>query len=75
MGLSRPIKEAAESATDAVQGGKKRLDIYINGWLHDYECDHCGTMCEARTEFVAEQAMPVEVWRCPNEECGSRYYR
>ena len=73
MGLSRPIKEAAESASDAVQGGKRRVDVYINGWLYDYECDECGELCESTTEYVAEQAMAVDVWRCP--ECGAKYYR
>ena len=73
MGVSRPIKEAAEQASDGLQGGARRLQLFVNGFLYDYECDNCGAVCEADVQYVGEQAMHVEVWACP--ECNSRYYR
>jgi len=45
-------------------------------WLEDpYECDNCGTFCEADTQYVGQQAAYTDVWVCPNEDCSSRYYR
>lgn len=70
MGLERPIKEAAESASDAAENAGRVLIP----WLPEPKaCDHCGAYCLAENEFVAEQAMHVDVWVCP--ECSSRYYR
>ena len=44
-------------------------------WLEDpHQCE-CGEYCEATTEYVGEQAMYVDVWVCPNDDCGARYYR
>lgn len=43
-------------------------------WLPDpHQCDECGAYCDATHEYVAEQAMQVDIWKCP--ECESRYYR
>lgn len=42
-------------------------------WLDDpFECE-CGGVCEPGHEYVAQQAMAVDVWVC--RECGDRYYR
>jgi len=42
-------------------------------WLEDpHQCD-CGAYCDSTHEYVEEQAMYMDVWKCP--KCGDRYYR
>ena len=72
MNLERPI-EKAEEGIDKLKGGTHRLDLYINGWLHGFECKNCGSECSAETEFVYQEAMPTKIWKCP--DCNSRFYR
>ena len=63
-----PFVETAQEATETIKGKArgKLLD-----WLPRHYCT-CGQPCEATTEYVEEQAMPVPIWKC---ECGKRYYR
>ena len=69
MGLDRPI-EAAEKAVDSAKSATKNLCP----WLPDpHTCQQCGAYCDASMGYVAEQAMTVRTWECP--DCGSRYYR
>ena len=69
MGLKRPIEAAEEAITDGVKRSKTLVS-----WLPDPEtCPECGVYMDATTEFVAEQAMPTDIWKCP--ECGKRLYR
>lgn len=42
-------------------------------WLETPKECSCGTLCEAKTEYVKAQAMYMDVWKCP--ECSTRYYR
>jgi len=68
--VNRPIKEAQEAAESARETVKN-----LCPWLPDpYQCDDCGGVyCDAKVDYVAEQAMIVDIWECPN--CGNRYYR
>ena len=61
-----------ETVEESVERGKRLIS-----WLPDpYQCDHCGSLCDADNQYVAEQALPdVPVWQCPNDDCGKRYYR
>jgi len=42
-------------------------------WLPDPKRCDCGALCLSDTQFVASQAMHMDVWDCP--ECEKRYYR
>lgn len=65
----RPIQAAENAVESATQSAKgKLLD-----WLPHYNCDNCGAICEAKTEFVTRQATHLPVWKCP--ECGKRYHQ
>lgn len=64
----RPIR-AAEQATDTI----RRKARNVLDWLDHHECPDCGAYCRAEREYVAEQAMPMNVWVCP--ECDTRFYR
>lgn len=66
----RPI-EAAQEATERVTSAARGK---LLSWLPRHTCD-CGAICEADTQFVEEQAMPVAVWQCTDDECDRRYYR
>ena len=69
MGLDRPI-ESAEKAVDSAKSATKNLCP----WLPDpHVCDECGTYCDATVDYVASQALHMDVWQCP--ECEARYYR
>jgi len=69
--VNRPIKEAQEKADTARETVKN-----LCPWLPDpYQCDDCGAYCDATEGYVQAQAMVVDIWQCPNEECGQRYYR
>jgi ribosomal protein L37AE/L43A len=68
MDSLRPI-EAAENAAESV---KQKARGQLIKWLDHHECD-CGSICEAKTDFVERQAMIMEIWECP--DCGNRYYR
>lgn len=69
--VTRPIKEAQEAADTAREQVKN-----LCPWLPDpYQCDSCGHYCDATEGYVQEQAMVVDLWQCPNDECGQRYYR
>lgn len=60
-----PTLDGAESAVEKAKG--------LLPWLEDpHECE-CGQWCEASHEYVADQAMYLDVWTCP--DCGNRYYR
>ena len=67
--VKRAIKEAAESASEAVEQSK-----VLCPWLPDPEpCPHCKRHMDATEEYVDQQAMVVPIWRCP--ECEYRAYR
>jgi hypothetical protein len=67
--VDKPIQKALESGTDAIEQTSKVLCL----WLPDpHTCD-CGAYCDAETEFIEEQMLPTDIWKCP--ECGNRYYR
>ena len=67
--VDKPIQKALESGTDAIEQTSKVLCP----WLEDpHTCD-CGAYCDAETEFVEQQMLPTDIWKCP--ECGNRYYR
>ena len=67
--VKRAIKEAAESASEAVEQSK-----VLCPWLPDPEpCEACGVYCDATESFVESQAMIMPVWECP--ECGQEYHR
>ena len=42
-------------------------------WLPDPKICDCGAYTDADRQYVAEQAIYVDVWDCP--ECEKRYYR
>lgn len=70
--VDKPIQKAIESGTDAIEQTSKVLCP----WLPDpHTCESCGAYCDAEVEYIETQAMPMEIWKCPNEECGNRYYR
>jgi len=60
------LKDGVQSAQDKSKN--------LCPWLPDPKvCEECGSYCTATTEYVETQAMPVDVWKCP--ECMQRYYR
>jgi len=62
------ISDVINPDTDTRQNARRLIP-----WLPDpHQCD-CGVYCEAKDEFVQEQAMIMPVWVCP--ECESRFYR
>ena len=65
------------SLSDALENGVERAHKetkVLCDWLPDPKiCESCGAYTDATEDFVAEQAMIVEIWECP--ECGDRYYR
>ena len=67
--VDKPIQKAIEQGTDAIEQTSKVLCP----WLPDPHTCACGTYCDAETEFVEEQMLPTDIWKCP--ECGARYYR
>jgi hypothetical protein len=69
--VTRPIKEAQEAADSARETVKN-----LCPWLPDpHQCGDCGAYCDATEGYVQEQAVVVDIWQCPNDECGQRYYR
>lgn len=61
-----------EFADEGVENTKQQARNLIS-WLPDpHTCD-CGALCKAKTEYVENQAMHMDVWDCP--ECEKRYYR
>ena len=63
------LPQFAREAAETVREESKTLIP----WLPDpYVCDDCGRYCDAEREFVANQAMVMDVWVC---ECGRRYHR
>ena len=63
------LQQAVEQAQDGVERAGKSLVP----WLPDpHQCD-CGAYTNATHEYVASQAMYMDIWKCP--ECGTRYYR
>lgn len=64
----RPI-QAARDAADSVREQARSLIP----WLPQFQCDACGTHCDADVQYVDSQAMPVAVWDCP--ECDRRFHR
>jgi hypothetical protein len=70
--VDKPIQKAIEGGIERTKQETKNLCP----WLPDpFRCSECQTYCDATVEFVRQQAMPVKIWKCPNEECGQRYYR
>ena len=69
--VDKPIQKAIEQGTDAIEQTSKVLCP----WLPDPHTCACGAYCDAEVEYIESQAMPMEIWKCPNEECGNRYYR
>lgn len=67
----RPI-EAAENAVESVRDAARGA---LLDWLDHYECDHCGAVCTAETEYVERQADYLPVWKCPEEDCNARFHR
>lgn len=67
----RPI-QAAQEATESV---KSKAKGKLLDWLPRHECDNCGAICEADTQYIERQASIEPVWQCPDESCGKRYYR
>lgn len=68
MSKMRPIKAAAEASENIQNKAKGLLP-----WLDHHTCGKCGSVCEAREEYVERQAYVMPVWVCEN--CGSRYHR
>lgn len=59
---------------DLTDAGRKLPDVAgLIPWLPTPHRCECGAYCEADVQYVAAQAMAVEVWVCP--DCGARYYR
>jgi len=70
--VDKPIQKAIESGTEAIEQTSKVLCP----WLPDpHTCENCGAYCDAEVEYIQSQAMYMDIWRCPNEDCGERYYR
>ena len=67
----RPI-QAAEEAVETFQHKAKGK---LLDWLPRHTCEACGAVCTAENEFVEQQAIYMDVWVCPNEDCSKRYYR
>jgi len=65
MDLPELAREGAESVTNKVKSSLP--------WLSDPWMCECGAVCVSDTQFVANQAIPVQVWVC--QECERRYYR
>jgi len=62
------LPEFGSEDTEIQQEAKRLIP-----WLpNPHQCE-CGAYCDATTEFVAEQALYTEIWKCP--ECDKRYYR
>ena len=61
-----------EKAKDATQSVKRDSKV-LCPWLPDPPTCECGRYMDAESEYVAEQAMIVDVWTCP--ECEYREYR
>jgi hypothetical protein len=69
--VDRPIQKAIEEGIDTATEQTKTLCP----WLPDpHKCD-CGAYCDATRDYVAEQAAVMDVWQCPNDDCGQRYHR
>lgn len=67
------MSDLPEFARDTAETVERQGKVLIP-WLPDpYTCDDCGAYCDATEEYVDQQAMIVDVWKCP--ECESRYYR
>ena len=61
----------SEAVEEVKQQGRQLIP-----WLPDpYTCDHCGSLCKADTQYVESQCYIMDVWQCPNEDCGARYFR
>lgn len=67
------VGDAKDETVESVKNATSKLNLYINGWFRDFNCDECGSTCVATTEFVREQCIPMNIWKCEN--CGARYYR
>ena len=69
--VDKPIQKALEGGIEAVEQEKKNLCP----WLPDpHKCD-CGAYCDAEMKYVESQATIMRIWKCPNEDCGKRFYR
>ena len=67
--VDKPIQKAIQGGIERTKQETKNLCP----WLPDpHKCD-CGAYCDATQDFVASQALVMEIWLCP--ECGARYYR
>jgi len=61
-----------ELARDGAESVKAKATSAIP-WLSDPWTCECGGVCIADTQFVANQAMHVDVWVC--RDCGRRFHR
>ena len=62
-----------DDVTEKVQQQGRRLVPWLE---NPHQCD-CGKYCIATEEFVNTNAWvgPREIWECPDDDCGKRYYR
>ena len=71
MKITEYSREKAQEATETAREQSKRLIP----WLPDPHRCECGSLCNADNQYVAEQAFYMDVWVCPRDDCGKRYYR
>jgi len=68
--VDTPIKNALEDGIERTKQETKNLCP----WLPDpFRCDSCNSYCDATQDYVASQALVMDIWKCP--ECDARYFR
>jgi hypothetical protein len=67
--VDKPIQKALEGGIEKTKQETKNLCP----WLPDPHKCSCGAYCDATQDYVASQALVMDIWECP--ECGDRYFR
>jgi hypothetical protein len=68
--VKKVLQKSAKDAKEKVEQETKNLCP----WLEPpKKCESCGAYTDATRDYVAQQAMVMDIWECP--KCGDRYFR